>query len=86
MYITCKSLYKDTKDKCTKEITQKKKIQKIKFKIQKKKMLKINSKKLEKENIRRQAAGDLQKLQLQIFVKGLIKEVENWNLSTNQYC
>mgnify|MGYP004512364251 CR=1 FL=1 len=32
MYITCKSLYKDTKDKCTKEIILKKKL-----KIQKKK-------------------------------------------------
>ena len=30
-YITCKSLYKDTKDKSTKEVKQKTKIQKIKI-------------------------------------------------------
>ena len=39
-YITCKSLYKNTKDKSTKEITRKTKTQKKKFKNTKDKIAK----------------------------------------------
>ena len=71
-YITCKSLYKDTKDKSTKEITRKTNIPKKKLKNTKDKIAKDKFQSNERskyKNIRQAAGGYLKNFQLQVYLK-----------------